>query len=149
MKAPYIALLGHSNFSSNDQKCCKSRKWRSGYSLAKKDMRSADLLTGVKCLREPKIIDWVLEAAEKGGYPHFMLKEIHYEPSTLRNTIRLQEEYMDLMATFVQCERAASCGLWYFISCMSCSFLHVFQDGISADTSCFCIGVCFTDWKNG
>ncbi|MBE6564848.1 MAG: glutamine--fructose-6-phosphate transaminase (isomerizing) [Ruminococcaceae bacterium] len=35
---------------------------------------------------------WDIEAAEKGGYPHFMLKEIHEQPKTLRATIspRLQ-----------------------------------------------------------
>jgi len=30
---------------------------------------------------------WDIEAAEKGGYPHFMLKEIHEQPKTLRATI--------------------------------------------------------------
>jgi glucosamine--fructose-6-phosphate aminotransferase (isomerizing) len=29
-------------------------------------------------------IDWTLEAAEKGGYPHFMLKEMHEQPDTIR-----------------------------------------------------------------
>ncbi len=30
---------------------------------------------------------WDLESAEKGGYPHFMLKEIHEQPRALRDTI--------------------------------------------------------------
>ena len=30
---------------------------------------------------------WDIEAAEKGGYPHFMLKEIHEQPTALRSTI--------------------------------------------------------------
>jgi glucosamine--fructose-6-phosphate aminotransferase (isomerizing) len=51
--------------------------------------------------REPTIVDWVLEVAEKEGFPHFMLKEIHAQPSTLRTTIRLQEEYLELMTTFL------------------------------------------------
>jgi glucosamine--fructose-6-phosphate aminotransferase (isomerizing) len=33
-------------------------------------------------------IDWDLEAIELGGYPHFMLKEIHEQPETIRNTLR-------------------------------------------------------------
>ena len=33
-------------------------------------------------------IDWDLEAAEKGGYEHFMLKEIHEQPESLRNVMR-------------------------------------------------------------
>lgn len=32
--------------------------------------------------------DWNVDAAEKGGYPHFMLKEIHEQPSTLNATIQ-------------------------------------------------------------
>lgn len=75
--------------------------------------------------REHKIIDWVLEAAEKKGYPHFMLKEIHDQPSTLRTTIRLQEEYVDLMATFL--DRAdelllVACGTSYH-ACLAASYM--------------------------
>src|SRR5205823_4410841 len=32
-------------------------------------------------------IDWSPEAAEKGGYDHFMLKEIHEQPQALRQSI--------------------------------------------------------------
>lgn len=32
-------------------------------------------------------IDWDVEQAQKGGYPHFMLKEIHEEPEALRKTL--------------------------------------------------------------
>ncbi|TAM57958.1 MAG: glutamine--fructose-6-phosphate transaminase (isomerizing) [Chloroflexota bacterium] len=32
-------------------------------------------------------IDWSIEAAEKGGYAHFMLKEIHEQPQALRSCI--------------------------------------------------------------
>jgi glutamine---fructose-6-phosphate transaminase (isomerizing) len=32
-------------------------------------------------------ITWNAEAAEKGGYEHFMLKEIHEQPKAVRNTI--------------------------------------------------------------
>ena len=31
--------------------------------------------------------DWDVDAAEKGGYEHFMLKEIHEQPSAVRDTI--------------------------------------------------------------
>jgi glutamine---fructose-6-phosphate transaminase (isomerizing) len=43
-----------------------------------------------KVHRAPKVeeIDWTLEMIEKGGFDHFMLKEIHEQPSTLRNAIR-------------------------------------------------------------
>lgn len=32
-------------------------------------------------------IDWNVEQAQKGGYPHFMIKEIHEEPEALRKTL--------------------------------------------------------------
>ena len=37
---------------------------------------------------EPEKIMWSRDAAEKNGYPHFMLKEIHEEPEVLRRTVK-------------------------------------------------------------
>lgn len=37
--------------------------------------------------KQPKHIDWDINAAEKGGYEHFMLKEIYEQPETVRDTI--------------------------------------------------------------
>ena len=34
-----------------------------------------------------KTINWDAEAAEKSGYEHFMLKEIHEQPKIVRDTI--------------------------------------------------------------
>jgi glucosamine--fructose-6-phosphate aminotransferase (isomerizing) len=42
---------------------------------------------GNPILKEPSLISWDPESAEKGGYSHFMLKEIHEQPSALRRTI--------------------------------------------------------------
>ena len=38
--------------------------------------------------REVQEVDWDLGAIEKGGFDHFMLKEIFEQPDALRNTIR-------------------------------------------------------------
>ncbi len=51
--------------------------------------------------RQPETIDWDPEMAEKRGYPHFMLKEIFEQPATLRNTLRLQNQYLELMTEFL------------------------------------------------
>lgn len=32
-------------------------------------------------------VDWDVSAAERGGFPHFMLKEIHEQPQVLRNAL--------------------------------------------------------------
>ena len=37
--------------------------------------------------REKLTADWDMEAAEKGGYPHFMLKEIFEQPEAIRKTV--------------------------------------------------------------
>ncbi|MDY0386689.1 MAG: glutamine--fructose-6-phosphate transaminase (isomerizing) [Methanolobus sp.] len=36
--------------------------------------------------RNTETIEWTLEAAEKAGYEHFMLKEIHEQPTSIQNT---------------------------------------------------------------
>lgn len=43
--------------------------------------------------KETKIIEWDVEAAEKGGYEHFMLKEIYEQPKAVLDTIspRIQD----------------------------------------------------------
>ncbi|MCZ6767112.1 MAG: glutamine--fructose-6-phosphate transaminase (isomerizing) [bacterium] len=38
--------------------------------------------------KEIEEVHWDLEAIEKGGYPHFMLKEIFEQPETIRNALR-------------------------------------------------------------
>lgn len=42
---------------------------------------------GQDVVREPVYVTWDSEAAEKGGYEHFMMKEINEEPRALRDTI--------------------------------------------------------------
>jgi glucosamine--fructose-6-phosphate aminotransferase (isomerizing) len=75
--------------------------------------------------REPTVIEWSPEAAVKQGYPHFMIKEIHEQPSTLRNTLRSQEHYLDLISTFL--DRATevflvACGTSYH-ACLAASYM--------------------------
>jgi len=76
-------------------------------------------------LREPERIDWTPEMAVKQGYPHFMLKEIHEQTACLRNTLRLQEHYLDLMATFLDRAREVffvACGTSYH-ACLAASYM--------------------------
>ena len=75
--------------------------------------------------REPQIIDWTPEMAVKQGYPHFMIKEIHEQAECLRNTLRVQEHYADLMATFLDRAREvyiAACGTSYH-ACLAASYM--------------------------
>ena len=45
-------------------------------------------INNIPVSREVAKVDWDVGAAEKGGYEHFMLKEIHEQPESLRNTLR-------------------------------------------------------------
>jgi glucosamine--fructose-6-phosphate aminotransferase (isomerizing) len=83
------------------------------------------IMDSVQILREPEIIDWTPEMAEKQGYLHFMIKEIHEQPACLRNTLRLQEQYLELMSTFL--DKAAkvflvACGTSYH-ACLAASYM--------------------------
>ena len=75
--------------------------------------------------REPEIIGWTPKMAEKQGYSHFMLKEIYEQPVCLRNTLRLQEPYLELMTAFL--DRAGevflvACGTSYN-ACLAASYM--------------------------
>ena len=75
--------------------------------------------------REPEIIEWSPEMAVKEGYPYFMIKEIHEQPECLRNTLRVQEHYADLMSTFLDRARdvyLVACGTSYH-ACLAASYM--------------------------
>ncbi len=42
---------------------------------------------GVRVRRNVETVPWSIEAAEKGGYEHFMLKEIHENPRVIEDTL--------------------------------------------------------------
>ncbi len=54
--------------------------------LAKNDVQIFDL-DGAKKAKEVHTINWSREAAEKGGYKHFMLKEIYEQPRAIADTL--------------------------------------------------------------
>ncbi|ADH62051.1 glucosamine/fructose-6-phosphate aminotransferase, isomerizing [Allomeiothermus silvanus DSM 9946] len=61
--------------------------------ITREGVRVTDL-AGNRVERGVVEVDWSLEASEKGGYPHYMLKEIYEQPWVLENTLggRLREE---------------------------------------------------------
>jgi len=68
--------------------------------------------TGEVVKREPFEVTWTRQAAEKSGYDHFMLKEIHEQPQAIRNALRTQRIYYDLVAS-----RIDSADAVYFTAC--------------------------------
>ena len=55
-------------------------------------------LDGDEIEKECKTIEWDAEAAEKGGYEHFMMKEIHEQPKVVADTLNsvLKDGVIDL-----------------------------------------------------
>lgn len=51
--------------------------------------------------KEINVAEWDVAAAQKGGYEHFMLKEIHEQPAALRNT--LTPRISDGIPSFEEC----------------------------------------------
>ena len=69
--------------------------------------------------KELKIADWDLEAAEKGHFAHFMLKEIHEEPDVIRRTVspRMTENGVDLKIEGLTDEMLNSFRRIIFVAC--------------------------------
>ena len=63
--------------------------------------------------------DWNQEAAEKGGYPHFMLKEINEQPAAITATVspRVEDGMPDLRIPELTDERLRSIGTVHLVAC--------------------------------
>lgn len=55
--------------------------------LTRNDVSIRKVKTGEEIQRPVFRVDWNLEQAEKNGYDHFMLKEIHEQPAALKKTM--------------------------------------------------------------
>jgi glutamine---fructose-6-phosphate transaminase (isomerizing) len=85
--------------------------------------------------REITTIDWTPEAAEKGGYEHFMLKEIHEQPEALAQSIAGRvtrdgriavEEIAGMVETLQAIDRIelVACGSAYYASLIGAAALQ-------------------------
>ena len=66
-------------------------------------------------------VDWEISAAEKGGYPHFMFKEIMEEPKAIRDTIspRIRDGEVVLDNLTITQEQLKAMDRFYIIACGS------------------------------
>lgn len=71
--------------------------------------------------REAATIEWDAEAAEKGGYEHFMMKEIHEQPAAVRDTLspRIKDGCIDLSELSLDEEAIRKVRRLYIIGCGS------------------------------
>jgi glucosamine--fructose-6-phosphate aminotransferase (isomerizing) len=80
-------------------------------------------------------IDWSIEAAEKGGYPHFMLKEMHEQPEAIRAAItgRVHDDTIELDELEPIADRLREIERIEFVACGTANYAsavgaYVFQD---------------------
>ena len=69
--------------------------------------------------RKPLTANWGMEAAEKGGYPHFMLKEINEQPAAITATVspRVEDGMPVLRIPELTDERLRSIGTVHLVGC--------------------------------
>lgn len=93
-ESPLIVGVGkNENFIASDVPAIL--KYTKNYYLLEENeiavLSSSDItildLAGEPVKKELQTAHWDVTAAEKGGFPHFMLKEIHEQPTAIRNTI--------------------------------------------------------------
>jgi len=76
-------------------------------------------LCGDSVVRVPLRVTWDAAAAEKGGYEHFMLKEIHEQPATVRDTLRgrVVDGRVDLSELNLTAEKVRAFDRIYLVAC--------------------------------
>ncbi|MGH2407728.1 MAG: glutamine--fructose-6-phosphate transaminase (isomerizing) [Candidatus Limnocylindrales bacterium] len=92
-------------------------------------------IDGVPRERVVQVIDWSIEAAEKGGYAHFMLKEMHEQPGAIRAAMsgRLHQNQIILSELEPIADRLAGIKRIEFVACGSANYAagvaaYLFQD---------------------
>ena len=75
--------------------------------------------------KEAEHITWELSAAEKGGYAHFMLKEIHEQPKAVRDTIhpRIRDGRVQLDEIQLPVRYLANLKRIYIVACGSAYYV--------------------------
>jgi glucosamine--fructose-6-phosphate aminotransferase (isomerizing) len=69
---------------------------------------------GKRIAREPEMVTESMDAVQKGGYPHFMLKEIHEQPQVARELLHLLDGSPEVEKLVTRMKKARRL---YFIAC--------------------------------
>lgn len=71
--------------------------------------------------KQPSHIEWDANAAEKGGYPHFMLKEMNEQPKTVRDTLspRIRNGHVEIEELGMTDEEIRSIERIHIVACGS------------------------------
>ena len=92
-------------------------------------------LDGEEISKELKTIEWDAEAAEKGGFEHFMMKEIHEQPKAVEDTLNsvLKGDAFDLTDLGLDEEEIRKLRQIYIVACGSAYHVGVAAQYIFED----------------
>lgn len=92
-------------------------------------------LDGDEIEKELVEIKWDAEAAEKGGYEHFMMKEIHEQPKAIADTLNsvLKDGKLDLSAVELSDEEIKKISHIYIVACGSAYHVGVVAQYVMED----------------
>ena len=87
--------------------------------VIKKDSVKIYDVHGNEIHKELNTADWDVDAAEKGGYAHFMLKEIHEQPDSVKRTImpRIMDDMPDFSAEGFNPDKLKNYKNIYIVAC--------------------------------
>ncbi|MFW9807632.1 MAG: glutamine--fructose-6-phosphate transaminase (isomerizing), partial [Candidatus Thorarchaeota archaeon] len=71
-------------------------------SLTTEGVHIEKLSDGSTVDRDTIKISWTADQAQKSGYPHFMLKEIHEQPNAIQDTLRLRSDVLEKAAEIIK-----------------------------------------------
>ena len=142
MNVPLIVGLGEGeNFLASDVAAVLAHTRRVMF-LEEGDVAdisaSGVIVTGIDGAPRERLvtdIDWSIEAAEKGGYSHFMLKEMHEQPAAILAAItgRVHDDEIELDELAPIAERLKTIERVEFVACGTANYAsavgaYLFQD---------------------
>ncbi|MBF1002109.1 MAG: glutamine--fructose-6-phosphate transaminase (isomerizing) [Lachnospiraceae bacterium] len=85
--------------------------------------------------KEPVEIKWDAEAAEKGGYEHYMLKEIHEQPQAVKDTLAayVKEGKIDFSEGGLDWKELKEVTRFYFVACGSAYHVSLVAKNVIED----------------
>jgi glucosamine--fructose-6-phosphate aminotransferase (isomerizing) len=131
--SPLVVGIGdQGNFLASDVpafiKHTKDVVYLDNYDVAvieREGVKFYDAMSGKEIQKKVERIDWDISSAEKGGHPHFMIKEIGAQKDTIRRAIEQNSAEINHVAQMINDAKGVffvACGTSYH-SCLCASYI--------------------------